>query len=175
MAKAKVETRGRKTALERIERARREGTGMPVDPLPIPHAIKEKLRGRDAMDILKEAAPYCATYIINCVIGKKFKPSWARIDVAKYVIDQVHGRAKIKAEFTGAGGAPLDWKGVIILAGIYEEMLNTGQIPAVDGGNGSKKPLFDVSEVSTRALMIPPTPPKDADQPPEDNPQKAPN
>lgn len=138
---------------------------LPIEALPIPHRIKEALKGRDAIAIFKEAAPYCAVYLINCIVGKRFKPSWSRIEVAKYVIDQVHGRAKIKAELTGAGGAPLDWRAVMVLAGMAEEMLASGQLPPLGGDNGGKTPVIVPADVSPRALMV-------VEQPEEDTPEK---
>ncbi|GAG23209.1 unnamed protein product, partial [marine sediment metagenome] len=153
------------TALEMIERGLGAGATVPIAPLPIPKAVKAALRGRDGMDILKEAAPYCATYLINCIVGKTFKPSWSRIEVAKYVLDQVYGKAKIKAEITGVGGAPLSWREVTILAGVAAEMVESGALlvqsgaqTVQSGDNGAKKPVINPAEVSSRALMLPPVP-----------------
>ena len=109
------------TELYRVEQAVIQGTTVPVEALPIPTKTKDLMVGKDTLTILKEAAPHCAQYLFNCLISKRFKPSWARIDVAKYVIDQVVGKAKIRAEITGAGGAPLTWLGVVNLFAQVED------------------------------------------------------
>ncbi len=107
---------GRRTDLEIIQDAVGAGRPVPDGVIPVPLAIQKLLVGRSAGDILKEAAPYCAHYLYNCIITKKLKPSWPKIDVAKYIIDQVEGKARIRAELTGAGGAPLSWQALVILA-----------------------------------------------------------
>lgn len=107
--------------METIQRARAAGTTIPLDSVPIPKAMKKELAGKSALSIINEAAPLCAQYLMNCIILKRFKPSWARIDVAKYVVDQAIGKAKIRAEITGAGGAPLSWLGVVNLFAQVED------------------------------------------------------
>ena len=46
MAKAKVETRGRHTALENLENSLNSGATMPLEAVPIPTALKETLAGK---------------------------------------------------------------------------------------------------------------------------------
>ena len=113
--KTKVETRGRRTNLEVVEDALGTGATIPPGALPIPMSVKALVSGKDAMTILREAAPYCAHYLYNCIIGRKFKPAWARIDVAKYVLDQVCGKARVRLEVSGADGTPLNWQSVMLL------------------------------------------------------------
>lgn len=76
---------------------------------------KSKLQeAKDAGAILFRSAPDCALYLVRCVSGKVKRPSYARIDVAKYILDQVVGKARIKGE--GGGGAPVSWTAIILLA-----------------------------------------------------------
>jgi len=110
------EKRGGKTALEMIQTALGKGAPIPLGYLPVPANVKRELEGRDTQDIMRLAAPFCAQYLLNCVFYKKLKPSWARIDVCKFIIDHHLGKARIKTEITGPGGAPLTMQALVILA-----------------------------------------------------------
>jgi len=118
---------GRRTNLQVIQDAAGKAAPVPRGIIPVPQYLERLLKGRSAADIMKEAAPFCAHYLYNCIVTQKFKPSWARIDVAKYIIDQVEGKARIRAELTGAGGAPLSWQALVVLAEKAEELERLGQ------------------------------------------------
>jgi len=63
----------------------------------------------NAMDLMIKAAPEAAQYLYDVVSGAipARKVSFSRIDCAKYVIDQVHGKAPTKVQVSTPGGQAL--------------------------------------------------------------------
>ena len=95
---------------------------------------KKTVELANTAQILSGAAPHAARYLRDIATGKVTKPSWSKIDVAKYILDHELGKPRIKAELTGASGVPLDWRGILILAGIAEQAENEGEVPKIPGG-----------------------------------------
>lgn len=87
--------------------------------------------------ILSGLTYHCAVYLRDCMTKKKFRPSWAKLKVCEYVLDRELGKAKIMAEVTGEGGAPLTWQALVLLA---------GQADQVEGEAKSQKILELVSK-----------------------------
>lgn len=124
------ETRGRPTAVETIERAIKTGSTVPLVSFPIPPTLKARIKGLSGMQILRIAEPYAALYLLDSLILKRFKPSWARIDVAKYVLDQVNGKARARLEISGTDGSPASWQALMLLftqTETVEELARHGQ------------------------------------------------
>jgi len=71
---------------------------------------------KEAGGILAEAAPVAAQYLVDVAKGLVHRPSWSKIEVCKYVVDQVLGKARVRAEITGAGGVPLTMQALVMLA-----------------------------------------------------------
>jgi len=65
---------------------------------------------------LAAAAIPAARYLRGVIDGTIKKPSWSKIDVCKYILDHELGKPRIKAEISGAGGVPLTWQALILLA-----------------------------------------------------------
>ena len=61
------------------------------------------------MDIMIKSAPSAAQYLADVVAGKipAQKVSASRIDCAKYIIDQVHGKAPTKVQVSTPNGQSL--------------------------------------------------------------------
>jgi hypothetical protein len=73
----------------------------------------------NAMDLMIKAAPEAAQYLFDVVSGAipARKVSYSRIDCAKYVIDQVHGKAPTKVQVsTPAGQALVSYTQLILMA-----------------------------------------------------------
>lgn len=83
--------------------------------------------------ILTAAAPYAAKYLRDVIKGVIKRPSWARVEVAKFIIDHEIGKARQKTEITGAGGVPLTWKAVVELAIRKDDELEEGELPTIKG------------------------------------------
>ena len=78
----------------------------------------------NAMDIMIKSAPSAAQYLADVVAGKIpcQKISASRIDCAKYIIDQVHGKAPTKVQVsTPNGQALVTYTQLIMLA---EQQIN---------------------------------------------------
>lgn len=86
---------------------------------------------KEAKTIIQDTAPVAARYLQSIIEGTEKRPSWPRIECCKYVVDQALGRAKVRTELTGAGGTPLTWQAVILLA---EEADQEGGPPKIPGG-----------------------------------------
>jgi hypothetical protein len=76
----------------------------------------EGIESRDTRTIIKAAAPHAAKYFLDIVLQRVKKPSWARIRVCEFIIEQEVGKARQRTELTGADGAPLNWQQLNILA-----------------------------------------------------------
>ena len=73
----------------------------------------------NAMDIMIKSAPEAAQYLFDVVSGAipSRKVSYSRIDCAKYIIDQVHGKAPSKVQVSGSDGQSLvSYTQLILLA-----------------------------------------------------------
>ncbi len=57
----------------------------------------------EPIEHFKVAAKEAARYLRACVNGEELKPSHARIDASKYIIDQVQGKATQKLELPAGG------------------------------------------------------------------------
>jgi hypothetical protein len=62
---------------------------------------------QDTREIMRGAAPHAAAYLRDVVKRKIKRPSSARIDVAKYIVDHQIGKAPQRHELTGVDGKPL--------------------------------------------------------------------
>lgn len=65
-------------------------------------------------ELLSATAVKAAQYLKD-VMFRKAKASWPLLRIAEYSIDHEIGKAKIKAELTGAGGRPLTIAELIFL------------------------------------------------------------
>lgn len=86
----------------------------------------------NAMDIMIKSAPGAAQYLADVVAGKipGQKVSSSRIDCAKYIIDQVHGKAPTKVQVsTPNGQALVTYTQLIMLA---EQQINEPVRPQID-------------------------------------------
>lgn len=92
----------------------------------------------DTRTILRGAAPHAAAYLRDIIKRKVKRPSQARIDCAKYIIDHEIGKAPQRHELTGAGGTPLTLIEVC-LAAEKAGLLPPGSAEA-PGGNGGGPP-----------------------------------
>ena len=73
----------------------------------------------NAMDIMVKSAPEAAQYLFDVVSGAipSRKVSYSRIDCAKYIIDQVHGKAPSKVQVSSPDGQSLvSYTQLILLA-----------------------------------------------------------
>jgi len=93
----------------------------------------------NAGKILSGAAIASARYLSD-VINRKITPSWARVDVAKYILDHELGKPRQKVQLAGEGGQPLTWQAIVLLAAQGEEL---------PGMPGIERPL--IPEVSKTA------------------------
>jgi hypothetical protein len=86
----------------------------------------------NAMDIMIKSAPSAAQYLADVVAGKipAQKVSASRIDCAKYIIDQVHGKAPTKVQVsTPNGQALVTYTQLIMMA---EQQINRPDRPQID-------------------------------------------
>ena len=71
---------------------------------------------KDTIAIIRGAAPDAAAYLRDIITGKVKRPSWARIRCCEFIIEHEIGKPRQKTELTGAGGIPLDWRALVLLA-----------------------------------------------------------
>ena len=92
----------------------------------------------NAMDIMIKSAPEAAQYLFDVVSGAipSRKVSYSRIDCAKYIIDQVHGKAPSKVQVSTPNGQSLvSYTQLIMLAeqqpGSQQVQIDSFQVPAL--------------------------------------------
>jgi len=83
--------------------------------------------------ILAAAAIPTARYLRGVIDGTIKRPSWSRIEVAKFIIDHELGKARIKAEITGAGGVPTTWQELVLLAIAVREREELAEQAEIEG------------------------------------------
>lgn len=71
---------------------------------------------RDTIAIIRGTAPDAAAYLRDIITGKVKRPSWIKFKVCEFIIDHEIGKPPQRHELTGAGGIPLTWQAVILLA-----------------------------------------------------------
>lgn len=71
---------------------------------------------QDSMSVLRASAPYAAKYLRDVVRKSVSKPSWARIHVCEFILEHILGKPPQRHEITGAGGTPLTWQAIVLLA-----------------------------------------------------------
>lgn len=82
----------------------------------------------NAMDLMIKAAPEAAQYLYDVVSGAipAKRVSYSRIDCAKYIIDQVHGKAPTKVQVsTPSGQALVSYTQLILMAESAGNVQNT--------------------------------------------------
>jgi hypothetical protein len=62
---------------------------------------------KDTREIMRGAAPRAAAYIRDVVTTKVKRPSYIRVECAKYIVDHQIGKAPQRHELTGVDGKPL--------------------------------------------------------------------
>ena len=93
----------------------------------------EKLK--DTRTILSGAAPHAAAYLRDVIRRKVKRPSNARIEVARYIIDHEIGKPPQRHEIAGVGGTPLTLLELCLAAQRVGIMpADTPQIPEGNGG-----------------------------------------
>ena len=70
---------------------------------------------RDASYMIANAAPVAAKYISDCLAGRVKKYSAIRADLAKWTLEQVLGKARIKLEIPSTGKG-ITFQQLIVLA-----------------------------------------------------------
>lgn len=85
---------------------------------------------RDTIAIIRGAAPDAASYLRDIITGKVKRPSWIKFKVAEFIIEHEIGKPPQRHELTGAGGAPLTWPAIILLA---EQAEVGGEKPKLPG------------------------------------------
>ena len=106
----------------------------------------------NAMDIMVKSAPEAAQYLFDVVSGAipSRKVSYSRIDCAKYIIDQVHGKAPSKVQVSTPNGQALaSYTQLIMLAEQQQQpdnqiQVESFQVPGLPENKGS-----DSSEICT--------------------------
>ena len=100
----------------------------------------------NAMDLMIKAAPEAAQYLFDVVSGAipSRKVSYSRIDCAKYIIDQVHGKAPSKVQVSTPNGQALaSYTQLIMLAEQASQPetqpieIDSFQVPALPENKGS--------------------------------------
>jgi len=82
-------------------------------------------------DVLELSAPEAARYVRACVNGQERKPHYARLDLAKYVIDHHLGKAttKVSAPVDANGNAIIPYTQIIVMANREQKRLQeTGAV-----------------------------------------------
>ena len=90
---------------------------------------------KDARTILSGAAPHAAAYLRDIILRKVKRPSNARIECARYIIDHEIGKPPQRHEITGAGGSPLTLL-ELCLAAEAAGLLPPPDAPQLPGGDG---------------------------------------
>lgn len=86
---------------------------------------------KDTIAILRGAAPDAASYLRDIITGKVKRPSWIKFKVCEFIIEHEIGKPPQRHELSGAGGTPLTWQAVILLA---EQAGEGGELPKIVGG-----------------------------------------
>jgi hypothetical protein len=107
--------------------------------------LKKTVELANCQQIMAAAALPAARYLRDVIVGTVKRPSWSRIECAKFLIDHFLGKPKQRTELTGAGGTPLTWEAVLLLAEKWEQEGERSKIVGVrliggqtekSGGNG---------------------------------------
>ena len=85
---------------------------------------------KDTIQILRGAAPDCAAYLRDIINGKVKRPSWIKFKICEFIIEHEIGKPPQRHELAGAGGVPLTWQAVLVLAGQAESQ---GEMPKIVG------------------------------------------
>lgn len=87
-------------------------------------------QGLSAIEIINQSAPGLAAYLVNCGMSVT-KPHWARIDAAKFILQQHLNHLKAQGLVDEAGNRIVNYKTLIILANqfISNQNIDPGKQP----------------------------------------------
>jgi hypothetical protein len=132
------------------------------------HKTKAELAG-DTIQVLRASAPHAAKYLRDVILKRVKQPSWPRIDVCKFVIEHEIGKPRQKTELTGAGGTPLTWQAIIVLA---EQADQDNETPIFPPQIAEKTAENEISDDENKALVPADFSPQPPMSPEKDNPSE---